>query len=131
MKRTLSSVAGLWVAALSVIPSAFADSPDRLVTSQYLKLGDVTLCRDEITEASLSGPVLSLLLTDSGRELVATETAKYVGKNLAFRLGAEVIMDIPVHEPIIGGSLRISSGSPDDLKRMLVAAQISCPNAQQ
>lgn len=131
MRRTLRSVAGLCVAAMFMFPPAFAAQPDTLVANQYLKMGDIILCRDEIAEASLSDAALSLLLTVSGRELVTTETAKHVGKNIAFRLGAQIIMDIPVREPITGGSLQISSGSPDDLSRMLKAVQISCPHAER
>jgi hypothetical protein len=114
-----------------MFPSAFAGKPDTLVANHYLKMGDVILCRDEIADASLSDVALSLLLTVSGRELVATETAKHVSKNLAFRLGDQVIMDIQVHEPITGGSLQIYSGSREVLRRMLRAVQISCPHAER
>lgn len=116
---------------MMMLPPAFAAQPDTLGINHHLKMGDVILCRDEIADASLSAAAMSLLLTASGRELVATETAKHVGKNLTFRLGDQVIMVIPVHKPITGGSLQIYSDSSDDLTRMLRAVRMPCPHPER
>ncbi|MBB6123886.1 preprotein translocase subunit SecD [Sphingobium subterraneum] len=84
-----------------------------------------------MAKVSSSGDALSLLLTDAGRQVVAIETAKHVGKDLALRLGGQVIMNVRVHEPITGGSFQIAGLSPNYSKRILAAVRISCPLPSQ